>query len=169
MPLSKDYEFSSERLRFRGIAEEDAELIVEWRSNPENYRNFFNARPITLEEHLAWFGRYLDDSSRYDFMVIDSDGRRIGTVGLSRIGEPHGSCEISYMIGDVSARGKGYASEAVRALTDVAFSELDVASVDARIVAGNDASCRVVLAAGYAEVEQVFRVQRGALPWRACS
>lgn len=156
--MDKDFSFKSERLRFRGIKESDAETIVAWRSNPANYRFFFNAKPITLEEHLAWFGRYLDDPTRYDFMMMGEGGESIGTVGLSSI--TSGSCEISYMIGDVKARGKGYAKEAVRRLTEIAFDELHVDNVYARIVAGNDASVAVVEAVGYSEAERVFRIGR---------
>lgn len=156
--MDKDFSFESERLRFRGIRREDAEAIVAWRSDPANYRYFFNASPITLKGHLAWFERYLGDTTRYDFLVMGEDGKPIGTTGLSSITAD--SCEVSYMIGDVRARGKGYAKETVRRLTEVAFDELHVDNVYARIVAGNDASVAVVEAVGYSEAERVFRIGR---------
>ena len=159
--MDKDFSFKSERLRFRGIKESDAETIVAWRSNPANYRFFFNAKPITLEEHLVWFGRYLDDPTRYDFMMMGEGGESIGTVGLSSIAS--GSCEISYMIGDVKARGKGYAKEAVRRLTEIAFDELGVEEVVARVVPGNDASAAVLAGSDFAEVERVFRAKKGSV------
>lgn len=160
MTLSKSYEFSSERLFFRGIAADDAEDIVRWRSNPDNYRFFFNACPITMEEHLAWFEDYIDDDSRFDFIVLDADGNSVGTVGLSHIDNRNHTCEISYMIGDESARGKGYAAEAVRSLTRVAFNELPVDTMVARILPGNVASMRVAESAGYVNVERVYRIDR---------
>ena len=157
--MDKDFSFESERLRFRGIRESDAETIVAWRSDPANYRFFFNAKPITLEEHLAWFDRYLGDLTRYDFMMM-GEGEPIGTAGLSSIAS--GSCEISYMIGDVEARGKGYAKETVRRLTEVAFNELGVEEVVARVVPGNDASVAVLMRSGFAEVERVFLTKKGS-------
>ena len=156
--VDKNFAFRSERLSYRGITKEDAEIIVGWRSDPDNYKTFFNRRPITLEEHLAWFTNYLDDMTRYDFMVIDETGAPIGTVGLSGISTD--ACEISYMIGAKTARGKGYAKEAVRAATQLAFSEVGVRYVDARILPGNHASEKVVEGCGYAEVEHVFRIER---------
>lgn len=155
MALTKDYAFESERLRYRGINELDAEQIVIWRSNPENYRNFLDPKPITIEEHLAWFTHYMDDSTRYDFLIVDGEGNSVGTCGLSNIGGA--SCEISYMIGSIAARGKGYATEAVRALTEVAFRELGVTYVDARILAHNTASIHVVEKCGFGEKERVYR------------
>ena len=146
MALSKDYRFESERLRFRGIEGRDAADIVRWRSDPANYRNFFNAAPVTPEEHLAWFERYLGDPTRYDFVIEDASGQAIGTCGLSGITEE--GCEISYMIGDASARGRGYATEAVRALSVVAFRELGVGHIDAKVLAHNEASAKVALGGG---------------------
>lgn len=158
MTLSKDYSFESERLKFRGIEERDAEIIVAWRSDPANYRFFLDPRPITLEGHLAWFSRYLDDSTRFDFLIEDKAGNAVGTCGLSSIDS--GSCEISYMVGATEARGKGYATEAVQALTEVAFRELDVKHVDARILAYNEASMRVAASVGFSEHERLFRKYR---------
>lgn len=145
MALSKDYEFESQRLRFRGIQRDDADTIVTWRSNPANYRNFLDATPATLKGHLEWFEGYLSDSSRYDFLILEGE-RPIGTCGLSSIGSD--ACEIGYMIGDISARGKGYATEALRRLAEVAFDELGVSYVDARILPHNEASIKVALGGG---------------------
>lgn len=156
--LTKGYSFKSERLCFRGIEIEDAELIVAWRSNAANYRNFLNANPITLEDHLEWFKGYLNNASRYDFMIIEPNGTRIGTCGLSNIDNE--SCEVSYMIGDESCRGKGYAKEAVRALVNVAFKELNISHVEARILAHNKASMQVVLRTGFDEYERVYRIEK---------
>ena len=163
MALAKDYSFESERLRFRGIEERDAEAIVAWRSDPANYRNFLDPRPITLESHLAWFSRYLGDPTRFDFLVEDREGNAVGTCGLSNINGD--ACEISYMVGAVEARGRGYATEAVRALSEVAFRELDVKHVDARVLAHNEASMRVAAGGGFSEHERIFRRYRdGAAP-----
>lgn len=153
--LSKCHAFSSERLSYRGIEALDAELIVAWRSDPDNARYFFGAPP-TLESHLEWFRSYLDDPTRYDFMILDPNGTRVGTVSLSGIdGE---SCEVGYMIGDGSARGKGYATEAVRAVTRLAFDELGIRHVDARIRVGNVASEKVASGGGFREHEHIWRL-----------
>lgn len=157
--MKKDSRFSSERLVYRGIVASDAELIVSWRSDPENYRYFLSAKPISLDDQLAWFKRYLKDDTRYDFMIFDELGTPIGTCGLSHIGG--GSCEISYMIGDKAARGCGYAREAVRRLVDLAFSELGLGSVTATVLPENEASVAVVKGSGFRESAVVYRLDRG--------
>ena len=157
--MEKDARFSSERLAYRGIAESDAELIVSWRSNPDNYRYFLSAKPISLDDHLTWFKGYLEDDTRYDFMILDGSGSPIGTCGLSHIGG--GSCEVSYMIGDRAARGRGYAREAVRRLVDLAFNEFGLRSVIATVLPENEASIAVVEGVGFRESAVVYRLDRG--------
>lgn len=159
--MHKDSCYKSERLRYKGIEVQDAEDIVAWRSDPENFMNFFDARSITLEDHLKWFDRYLNDETRYDFMIFDENDNPIGTVGLSNITAD--SCEISYMIGDRSSRGKGFATEAVNALTNIAFDELEVSEVIARVLSHNEVSAKVVLGAGYEDTEHIFKVNRSAV------
>lgn len=156
--LSKDFVFSSQRLRFHGIRKEDAELIVSWRNDPDNYRNFLNAKPITLESHLKWFEGYLDDDTRFDFIIEDSSGTPIGTCGLSEISES--GCEISYMIGALDARGKGYATEAIKALSELAFRELGVPVIEARILSHNVASRKAVEKCGFCEHNGVYALCR---------
>lgn len=159
--LSKTYTFDSERLTFRGIQRSDASNIVAWRSDPENYYNFINSKPVTAEEHLRWFENYLNDGTRYDFLITDANGRPIGTCGLSNISEI--SCEISYMIGEPDVRGKGYATEAIRTLSDIAFQKLEVAFIEARILPHNLASKRAAEKCGYREREGIFRLYKDDL------
>ena len=153
--MDKDMTFKSERLFFRGLAEDDAEDVVAWRSDPENYRYFLSSRAISVGEHREWFQRYLGMGNRFDFVIVDSDGEKVGTCGLSNIDEE--SCEISYMIGAKSKRGLGYAKEAVDRLTRLAFEKLGVKCVEARVIAGNTASMAVLTGVGYSECERVFR------------
>ena len=151
--LSKDYTFASERLSYRGINEDDTELIVAWRNDSDNARNFFS-KPPTLESHRNWFKQYLNDSNRYDFMIIDSDGEPIGTINLTDITKD--SCDIGYMIGERTARKKGYATEAVRAISKVAFDVFGVKQVRASIKPENIASEKVVAGGGFRKHKHVW-------------
>ena len=144
--MNKDFSFKSERLSYRGIQREDASVICKWRSDPQNYKHFLNPHPLSIDEHLVWFKKYLNDDTRYDFLILDLNGKAIGTAGLSNISDS--SCEISYMIGAMDARGKGYAVEAVKALSTIAFDEFGVEDVFARILPSNVASMKVATGGG---------------------
>ena len=158
--MDKNSTYSSDRLIYRGLTRSDAEVVVRWRSNPDNYRFFFSKKPITLEDHRRWFAGYLDDPSRYDFVIFDKDEMPVGTVGLSHI--EGDSCEINYMIGETSARGKGYAKEAVQAMTDIALQELGVKTVYARVLANNPASMAVAEGCGFEDYEHVYVMEAPA-------
>lgn len=157
--LSKDFAFSSQRLSYHGIRKEDADYIVLWRNDPDNYKNFLNAKPITMQSHLEWFEKYLQDNSRFDFIIEDEEGDPIGTCGLSGISESR--CEISYMIGSVDARGRGFATEAIKALCEVAFNELGVPLIEANILPQNTASIKTAEKCGFSKHGDVYRLRRG--------
>lgn len=105
----------TDRLYLNNITEEDAEMIVELRSNPEVYKYFINSIKITVEEHLRWFSNsYLQDKNRIDFMARKKkDGTQVGIFGLKRITDS--TAEISYILSS-SNQGRGYAREAICAL-----------------------------------------------------
>lgn len=155
--IPKNASFSSKRLEYRGIAIDDAEKIVSWRSDPDIYQHLFRGKELSLEEHLAWFQRYLDDPTRVDFMILDEEGHRIGTVSLTDI--EGNACEIGYLIGDKAKRGRGYAKEAILAVTEFAF-DMGVESIYARILPQNEASKRTAIASGFEEERSVFCLRK---------
>lgn len=152
--ISKNHTFVSKRLRYRGITLDDAEKIVGWRSEPDNYRYFFSGRPTIMKEHIEWFKRYMSDCSRFDFMISDLSGHRIGIVWLSDI--VNDSCEVSYIIGEKESRNHGYATEAIQAICEMARKELGIVRFIARILPENIASQKTAEKAGFVEKERVF-------------
>ncbi len=140
--------FKTERLFCRGIKPEDARIIVKWRGAPENTRFFLNPAPLTLKRHLEWFESYEDDPGRIDFLVtVLRSNENIGTVGLKNAGG--GVWEVSYMIGEPSARGNGYASEMVKGACSYAALKLGAAALKAVIHAENLSSIRLAERLGF--------------------
>jgi ribosomal-protein-alanine N-acetyltransferase len=74
----------------------------------------------------------------------------IGHVGLSGTDD---GVEIGYAI-EEKYQGKGYATEAVRAMSDWAVSKLSLPHVLGIVAGDNKASCRVLEKAGYVFVEE---------------
>ena len=124
-------ELESERLILRGITEDDAPEIVEWRSDPEAYKFFRSPHRITMDEHLAWFrNNYLSNDNRFDWMCFEkSSGSKIGVFGIVIDGK---NAEVNYLLA-AFAKGKGYASEAVRRIIDYVRSEFHVKKFIAEI------------------------------------
>ncbi|MFG6198815.1 GNAT family N-acetyltransferase [Nonomuraea sp. JJY05] len=93
-------------------------------------------------EHPAWFGEYGHRQ------IIERDsGLVVGSLGL--FWPPaDGTLEIGYGI-VASRQGRGYASEAARALTEFALTAPGVHTVCAGVELSNPASIRVLEKAGF--------------------
>ncbi|WP_217546541.1 GNAT family N-acetyltransferase [Streptomyces sp. GbtcB6] len=86
-------------------------------------------------------------------LVSREDGRAVGGMGFHSAPDEDGRVEIGYDLAE-AARGRGYATEALRALTDWAFAREDVRSLFATIEAANTPSQAVVTRAGFAKVSE---------------
>jgi RimJ/RimL family protein N-acetyltransferase len=71
-----------------------------------------------------------------------SPERLIGTVSLRRFVRDR-RAELGYWL-SAATWGRGYATEATRAIVDLGFRELDLARIYAQVLVGNTASTRVL-------------------------
>ena len=95
-----------------------------------------------FEQFPAWFGTY-----GHRLVVERHGGQVVGSIGL--FWPPNdGVLEIGYGIVP-SRRGRGYASEATRALTTFAFTAPGVHTVIATVELSNPASARVLEKCGF--------------------
>ncbi|WP_449349122.1 GNAT family N-acetyltransferase [Streptomyces shaanxiensis] len=81
-------------------------------------------------------------------LVRREDGRAIGGMGFHGAPDEDGRAEVGYDLAP-SARGQGYATEALRVLSDWALARDDVHSLCATIEPDNAASQRVIARAGF--------------------
>ncbi|MEU4746880.1 GNAT family N-acetyltransferase, partial [Actinosynnema sp. NPDC023658] len=94
-----------------------------------------------LTEHPAWLDGY------HRLLVERGSGLVVGSIGL--FWPPaDGVVEIGYGV-VASRRGRGYATEATRALTAFAFTAPGVRAVRAEVELSNPASVRVLEKAGF--------------------
>lgn len=76
----------------------------------------------------------------------------IGHANLRDFTNSHGTAEIGITLGEVTERGKGYGSEAVRLLLHYAFQYLDVWNVWLDTAAYNHRAIRAYEKAGFREI-----------------
>ncbi|MFF4711223.1 GNAT family N-acetyltransferase [Streptomyces eurythermus] len=81
-------------------------------------------------------------------LVRNEDGRALGGIGFHSAPDEEGRVEIGYDLVE-EARGQGYATEALRALTEWALAREDVDLVLLTIEHDNTASQRVAARAGF--------------------
>ncbi|MFJ3642671.1 GNAT family N-acetyltransferase [Streptomyces sp. NPDC090108] len=84
-------------------------------------------------------------------LVRHEDGRAVGGIGFHGAPDEEGRVEIGYDLTE-GARGRGYATEALRALTGWALARDDVGSVLATVERTNTPSQAVVTRAGFVPV-----------------
>jgi RimJ/RimL family protein N-acetyltransferase len=97
-------------------------------------------------------------------VTLPATGAVVGTAGFKGPPDGDGIVEIAYGI-DAEYRGKGYASEAAKALTVYAFGSGLVRTVRAHTKPDSDASKRVLTKCGFRYVGEVMDPEDG-LVWR---
>jgi RimJ/RimL family protein N-acetyltransferase len=144
----------TERLVLRRFTEDDIDELVELDSDPDVMHFITGGRPTPRDEIenavLPAFLDYYERFAGYGFWaaVEKSTGRFVGWFHLRpEKGAPPGEVELGYRLRR-SAWGKGYATEASRALIHKAFAELGVQRVVAFTMVVHVASWRVMEKAG---------------------
>ncbi|WP_394615794.1 GNAT family N-acetyltransferase [Lentzea sp. JNUCC 0626] len=137
---------------------DDAPIILAAAAEPRMSRQF--TLPIdslaAAEDWIALLTARRDDDIGYAFAVLDS-GVPVGNVAVSSVERRHLTGWISYWTLE-AARGKGIATQACRAVSEFAFTELELFRLELAHRLDNPASCRVATGAGFA-VEGVERAR----------
>lgn len=141
----------TDRLRLRPLASRDAPAVAELAGRREIWQTTLNIphpyEPAMAVEWIAGHEPAFRRLQLVNFGLFERPtGDLVGTVGLSLKLE-HRRGELGYWIG-VPFWGRGYATEAVRALIDWAFPTFDLHRVEAHHFEGNDASGAVMRKVG---------------------
>lgn len=122
-----------------------------WMQDPDVLR-FLEARHGKHDtQSLAVFIRSANNSADSLLLGIFErpNIRHIGNIKLGPIDHPNRRGEIGIMIGERACWGRGYAREAIQALTDYAFDVLHLHKLTAGYLAPNAASGRAFEAVGF--------------------
>lgn len=96
------------------------------------------------ENHVSFTSR----TNLAMIMIAKDNGKIVGGTGFHNLDWKVPSFEIGYWVHS-SYTGRGYVTEAVQALTDFAFEELNAERVEIRCDANNEPSAAVARRAGY--------------------
>lgn len=136
--------------------------IRPWRSGDEpslarhaNNRNVWrNMRdrfphPYSIADAEEWVRIAAAEAPMRNFAIV-VDGAAVGGIGFELGADVfRRSAEIGYWLGE-ALWGRGIMTDAVRAMTDHAFTRFDVCRIHACVFEWNPASVRVLEKAGYA-------------------
>lgn len=146
-------------------------LVKEIFDFEQKNRTFFEktlpARPATYQ-HLESFEAAMDiilyeqsQEDCYMYIIRDESNHMIGRINLVRLEDQLGKkYELGYRLAE-AAQGKGYATEAVKMILDLALQDYGISIVEAGTATQNIASQKVLIKNGFkkiAEVKEVMQV-----------
>jgi RimJ/RimL family protein N-acetyltransferase len=153
LALHPSYPLRSPRLVLRPASERDVEALVAYRSLAEvcRYVPFepMDAAAVRERLHGLWARQVLEAAGQALFLVVEltATGELIGDVLLMwRSAEDRGG-EIGYVLHPAYS-GHGYATEAAHRLLHLAFDDLGLHRVTARVDADNHSSARLAARLG---------------------
>ena len=135
--------------------------LVTMRDCTDRYVGWLNDPLVTRYLETRWepqtlgtVRRFVQDQrahdDRYLFAIVERrTGSHVGNLKLGPIHARHGYADVSYFIGDRGAWGRGLATDAIRLSIAIGFERLDLHRLQAGVYAGNEASRRALLQAGF--------------------
>lgn len=153
MHLHPSYPIRSARLVLRPLGDSDAGSLLAYRSLPEvcRYVPFDPMQAEDIDRRLAGLWRTTTIDEEGDVVTIGVEvaatGWLIGDVMLCFASAEHSGGEVGYVF-HPGASGQGYATEAMHMVLHLAFDELGLHRVTARVDARNEASARLAARLG---------------------
>jgi [ribosomal protein S5]-alanine N-acetyltransferase len=140
-------EIETSRLRLRSYTEADIQELVPLIGAREVAATTLRIpHPYTEQDARDFIARTGNDDEVRLAVTLRTDGRLCGGVGL-RLALEHQRAELGYWIG-VPYWGKGYATEAARAMVSFGFETLKLHRIEATHFQQNAASARVLVKLG---------------------
>lgn len=149
----------TERLSFRQVNHDDAAEVLALRGNPKTMQ--YIPRPLitNLEgaiAHIDLINDKIEKNLGINWgMVIKGTTKIIGIIGHYRIQPENHRAEIGYMFLP-EHHGKGYATEAIKAIVDYGFNQMNLHSIEAVIDPKNIASEKTLLKNGFVKEAHIL-------------
>jgi RimJ/RimL family protein N-acetyltransferase len=147
LPFTPALPVRTDRLLLREFRPDDFDALLPFHSDPENVRYvpYEPRTPDQMQEalHKKIAGTTLAGAGEHlDLAVGLHDGPVVGDLVVMLHAVEHDTVEVGWIF-DPAHAGRGYATEAVRALLDLVFNDLQARRAVARVDARNTASLRL--------------------------
>ena len=140
-------EIETSRLLLRRMNMKDAQDIFEYSRDPEVARHvLWTAQKHISEakEYIRYMNRRYRDDLPSSWGIVDkASGRLVGTIGYMGYSEENASVEVGYSLAH-ELWGKGLMTEALRAVINYTFDEMDINRIEAQHELDNASSGRVM-------------------------
>ena len=142
-------------IRLKPATARDAELLLEWRNDPDTVNSSHETGKVQREEHRSWLSRIIGTADRH-LLVAEEKGSPVGTV---RADFSNGVYELSWTVAP-DYRGRGLGKQMIAMV-----ARQITAPIRAEVKSNNVASVRIAEHAGMVferEVNGVLHFTRPA-------
>jgi len=141
--VSKRKTLTGRRVYLRPFQRDDLPYIQKWSNDTEIRKLTGEVAPMNRAEAEKFYKDLRADKERIWFVIVlKKKNRAIGEAGLLRMFRPWKCTDMTIIIGEKDAWGKGYGSEAGRLLLDHAFDRLGFHRVSVGVVGFNERALR---------------------------
>jgi RimJ/RimL family protein N-acetyltransferase len=135
---SKQGTLMGRRVYLRPFSRDDLPYIQKWSEDGELRKLIGEVAPMSRAETEKWYKELVADRDRVWFVIVLKRGDRvIGEAGLLRMFRPWRNTDMTIIIGEKDAWGKGYGTEVGRLLLDYAFNRLGFHRISIGVVGFN--------------------------------
>lgn len=148
------------RVRLVPFAEKHLDATFAWVNDAATMQLLGRLARVERDEHQRWFAQlqHRTDCRYFSVETVDG-GRHVGNIWLWDIDDTHRKAEVRILFGDEPSRDRGYGSEALALLADVAFHSMKLHRLYAYVFAMNPRAKRAFEKAGF-RVEGLLRDDR---------
>lgn len=148
------------RVFLRPLSLEDSPLVVRWRNNPRVRENYIFREPFTLEGQEAYYRDVIQAGKAVQAVICEKKtGMPAGCCVLNHLDFARKQCEFGFFIGEDSARGKHFSSEAAHLMLDYAFTDLSMTRAYSRIFVFNAPSLKGTGGSGFVIAGRCLKVR----------
>ena len=137
-------------IKLRHVEEHELDSVIRLLNDIQLRGGFLGSKlnsPHRFKKEFAETGLSSEDSER--LLIIDAEEKIIGIILHFANAHYSSAREIGFQIFDVQARGKGYATEAVRLLVEYLFKSFTINRLEVRMDTRNNASETIALKCGF--------------------
>ncbi len=143
----------SKNLIFRMPEERDIDLWMNWVNDPEVTAQLILDPPFTREDEEDFFEMAITDLTQIVLSVDDKKTKKpIGITHLQTFPLNPFSAEFGILIGEKEFWGRGIGTEITRQMEKIAFQDLGLRKIVARVFAENTASQKIFRKLGFREI-----------------
>ena len=134
----------------RPVEESDLPVLAAWINDPEVVAYTSPYEPVSMSKQQEWFDNLTSDRNTTVFGIQETKpGRLIGTCGLYGIHWKIRKAELRMRIGEKSAWGQGFGTDATRQLVDFGFRDMNLHRIYLYVFATNERAIRVYEKCGF--------------------